>query len=150
MKFRVSICAILAGLLIYACCKKDSESRIVDLKTKSLPELKSILDGRWQLHYAIISTIAGNIKQEANNNFIVFSPIDSIKWTGGSNNILIAQDKMIYAWIFNSYNESAYNLSFHDAILSNTYNWTPEKIENDTLVFFDNSRVGSSYHLTRK
>lgn len=138
----------------FSACSKDNFGihKNDDLKTKSLPQLKAFLNGKWKLHYAYKDYFYGLVKEdyESAESMITFYPQDSIKWISEVSHIIAVQDKIIYTWGKNSYNDYAYNLSFYDAGVGYSYNWTPDKVINDTLVFVDNSVVGSSYYLTKK
>lgn len=139
---------ILLVTTITFSCKKDVAVEIKgtrDLKNLSLQQLKNTLKGKWVLQYYILSN-AGYIDptiSDGGGSFIIFYPTDSIAWVDKKEQKYFIRDKINYTWKKNSYNDLAFVLSFG-------YNWTADRMVNDTLIFVDNSRVGSSYYLTRK
>jgi len=92
----------------------------------------------------------GYTKYSGDSSLFIFYLNDSIKWVDKTKTIIAVQDKAIYTWQKNSYNDSAYNISFYVNTVNHSFNWTADRTINDTLVFVDNSRVGSSYYLTRQ
>lgn len=143
-----SICSIL----LVCACKKDRQPQNIDLKTKTLPELKAFLNGTWKLEYSLLSGVAGSIKYDGNNSLVIFYPTDSIKWVDKAITDYYVRDKAVYtrikSWLGGE--DSVYKISFYDKSLGYKYNWIADRVVNDTLVFADSRGTYSEFHLTRK
>lgn len=142
-------CAILLSLMT-ACRKDHINFSNADLKKVSLGQLKVFLNGKWRLQYSLLYDYAGYHRYNGDSSLFIFYPVDSIAWVDKTETVFTVRDKIIYTWIENSYDNYAYNLSFYDPGIGFFYNWTPDRTIDDTLVFVDNSVVGSSYFLTKE
>jgi len=133
LKLTLLLLAVCCTLLASLRCKKKEEIRETrDLKTLSLPELKSFLKGRWQ--YSISSTIAGKHTEKSNgaNRFLVFYS-DSVQMN--NENGVFLREKLNYQYrnLPGTNGVSANVLLFgYDGL-----GWVADKLKNDTLVFAD-------------
>jgi len=119
------------------------------LKDKPLSEIKSAIQGNWQLHYSY-GGITGNIRQNFVNSFIEFKATDSIYWNDNNNSIVA--DKIQWNRRRDMIGDSTYIMSFCEmrGTICYPYSWGVQGIRNDTLILYDNATDPDSYYLTRK
>lgn len=137
-------------LLLLSCNKEKIKSPInIMLKDKPLSEIKSAIQGNWQLHYSY-GGITGNIRQNFVNSFIEFKATDSIYWNDNNNSIVA--DKIQWNRRRDMIGDSTYIMSFCEmrGTICYPYSWGVQGIRNDTLILYDNATDPDSYYLTRK
>lgn len=148
MKKRSQIPILFYLVIIFFCgfqCKKDSPtSRDVQLKKKTLPEIKYYLIGKWQLHYLSGGLCATCPPQIVQNIFYQFLN-DTIKVYNHDSLIL---DTAII-WVKpNVFGDTSWVMTFYDRVgLPNSL--TPDGIYNDTLILYQPGSDGSIFHLTK-
>lgn len=114
------------------------------LKDKTLSEIKNAITGHWQLHYSF-----GGLFQRIDytNNYIdFFNFADSIKWTDNGNLYLL--DKSYYDRVKSIYGDSTFLIKFQGTNIQ--YEWTVDRIRNDTLIIKDDHSNPFTYYLTKK
>ena len=115
------------------------------LRDKSLKQIKYCITGYWQMHY--LEGGVFNIREELTNSFVDFKPNDSIYYIDQGQ--LTVKDKVTWNRVVYSALDSTYVSHFYDW-RSYPYSWVIDHIENDTLVFSENSIDGFRYHSTLK
>ena len=140
---------------IYGNCNKSKTPSVIaptitNLKTKTLSEIKSFLDGNWQMHYMTIEDYSGGKEKTLLNDcFLKFFSVDSIKWTIIEPPLKIfALDKIQFIPVRNNSSEYGYYLIFKDSYNQDRY-LIPDRTINDTLVLFEDG-YKANYYLTRK
>lgn len=140
----------LLVLLLLSCNKEKPEAPVnLKLKDKPLNEIKTAIQGKWQLHYSY-GGITGRIRQNRTNSFIEFKPNDSIYWN--NNNDLIVRDIITWNRRNDIIGDRTYIMSFCEmrGTICYPYSWGVEQIKNDTLILYDDATDAMGHYLTRK
>lgn len=117
----------------------------IDLSTKPLPQMHTILDGKWQLHY-LKGGFCGVCEYQRSNEFYTFSNgsshvqwmIDKTMWTDTSAN-----------WFQQEWMGKQINVMEFFANDQIIHQLSPDRIQNDTLVMYEPGYDGMSYYFTK-
>ena len=117
----------------------------IDLSSKPLPEVKAILNGKWQLHY-MKGGFCGYCQYQRHNEFYTF--------TEGSSHVNWIIDKTVWAdtsitWFKQEWNNRQINVMEFFAIDQYMHHLSPDRIQNDTLVMYEPGYDGMSYYFTK-
>lgn len=117
----------------------------IDLSTKPLPEVKAVLDGKWQLHY-MQGGFCGTCQYQRFNEFYTFTEgTTHVKWT---------IDKTVWAdttitWFQQEWINKQINVMEFYANDQMMHHLSPDRIQNDTLVMYEPGYDGMSYYFTK-
>lgn len=142
-----SLAAILIVAFVSSCDKIHSTPtpHNIDLSTKPLPEVKAILNGKWQLHY-MKGGFCGYCQYQRNNEFYTFSDVGShINWTIDKT---VWSDTTI-AWFRQEWINKQINVMEFYAIDQYMHHLSPDRIQHDTLVMYEPGFDGMSYYFTK-
>ncbi len=129
-------------------CSKDPHIPTpsnINLGSKPLPEIKAILDGKWQLHF-LKGGFCGVCQYGRYNEFYTFSNLSShIKWT---------IDKQVWAdtsitWLKQEWLNRQINVMEFYADDQYLHHLSPDRIFKDTLVMYEPGPDGMSNYFTR-
>ena len=142
--------AIIVVIMYVGCSKDKSPASVVEdprnrsLTKKTLPEIKAIIAGSWEIKYDISDGIAGFIKTLHSNDYLTFLANDTVKRQ--SNGIIVLYEKA------STINKVFINAAFlNDSIYLFSFplnDWGFSEVKNDTLVMYDGSQVRN--FLTRR
>ncbi len=133
---------------IVAGCNKIHSTPIphnIDLSTKPLPEVKAMLNGKWQLHY-MKGGFCGTCQYQRHNEFYTFSDAGShINWI---------IDKTVWAdttinWFQQEWINKQINVIEFFANDQYMHHLSPDRIQNDTLVMYEPGYDGMNYYFTK-
>lgn len=142
-----ALAVIIIAATVSSCDKIHSipTPHNIDLSTKPLPEVKAILNGKWQLHY-MQGGFCGTCQYQRHNEFYTFSNASShIKWT---------IDKTVWAdttitWFKQEWINKQINVMEFFAMDQYMHHLSPDRIFNDTLVMYEPGYDGMSYYFTK-
>jgi len=141
------IAATIIAVAIGSCDKIHSvpTPHNIDLSTKPLPEIKIVLNGKWQLHY-MQGGLCGTCQYQRHNEFYTFSDASShINWT---------IDKTVWAdtnitWFKQEWINKQINVMEFFANDQIMHHLSPDRIYNDTLIMYEPGYDGMSYYFTK-
>ncbi len=139
---------ILSWCFINGNCNKTKDignNTNVNLRDKTLSEIKATVQGNWKIHYRY-GGLTGNVKTPMTDSYYKVLPSDSIYLT--LSNVLYASDKANFQRITTIFGYSAYTMDFI-SISGTPKSWIVDYINGDTLVLDDNNMNGSAYHMTK-
>ncbi len=139
--FTLAVCLITS-------CKKTPPQKTettVNLRDKSLTEIKSEVLGNWKIHYRY-GGITGNTKTLMENSYFRVKQNDSIYLT--LNNTLFAGDIATFQRVNTNFGYSAFTMNF-SSIGGTPYSWIVDYKIGDSLILDDNYPNGHAYIMTK-
>jgi hypothetical protein len=142
-----ALAVIVITATVVSCDKSHSipTPHNLNLSTKPLPEVRAILDGKWQLHY-LKGGLCGVCEYQRNNEFYTFSNASShVNWI---------IDKTIWAdtsinWFQQEWIGRQINVMEFYATDQIMHQLSPDRIQNDTLIMYEPGYDGMSYYFTK-
>jgi hypothetical protein len=138
---------VIVATIIAGCNKIHSIPTLhnIDLSTKPLPEVKAILNGKWQLHY-MQGGFCSACQYQRHNEFYTFSD--------GCSHINWIIDKTVWAdtditWFQQEWINKQINVMEFYAKDQIMHHLSPDRIQNDTLVMYEPGYDGMNYYFTK-
>ena len=151
LKISAVMCTMLF-MLVFTACTKDKNPAIISpvivvedpsnrsLTKKTLPEIRAIIAGSWEIKYDISDGVAGFIKTLHSNDYLTFLANDTLKRELNGNIVLYEK-----ATVTRGYVNAAFlsdSLYYYEAA-SGLIAWGFSEVKNDTLVMYNGSQVSN-------
>lgn len=148
LKISAVMCTMLF-MLVFTACTKDKNPAIISpvivvedpsnrsLTKKTLPEIRAIIAGSWEIKYDISDGVAGFIKTLHSNDYLTFLANDTLKRELNGNIVLYEKPTSIDKVLINAafMQDSIYLFNF--PLIA----WGFSEVKNDTLVMYNGSQV---------